>query len=107
MTAPRQRRIGRLALGVIVLPLVTGVAGALAVTNDTFGAGHLFDRAVAKVDRFLAGPVPDRSAPVTVVVPQASEDAAELDPDEVDSSSEPAASATPSTTSAPSLPTPI
>src|SRR3954467_10542274 len=107
MTAPRRRRAGRLALGVIVLALVTAVVGALAVTNDTFGAGHLFDRAVAKVDRFLAGPVPDRSAPVTVVVPQASEDTGDLDPDEVDPSSEPAGSATSSATPAASLPTPI
>ena len=29
-----------------------------AVATDTLGAGHLFDRAVAKVDRFLAGPCP-------------------------------------------------
>jgi hypothetical protein len=27
-----------------------------------------FDRAVAKLDRVLAGPVPDRSAPDTVLV---------------------------------------
>src|SRR3954464_2979636 len=107
MTVPRQRRAGRLALGVIVLALVTALGGAFAVTNDAFGAGHLFDRAVAKVDRFLAGPVPDRSAPVTVVVPQASEDAGERDADEVDPSAEATGSAMPSATPAASLPTPV
>ncbi|MFL5689535.1 MAG: C39 family peptidase [Chloroflexota bacterium] len=106
-TAPRRRRARRIALGVIVLALVTAVASALAITSDTFGAGHLFDRAVAKVDRFLAGPVPDRSAPVTVVVPEASHDAAELDPDEVDASAEATGSAMPPTTPAASLPTPV
>src|SRR3954454_16805357 len=107
MTSPRRLRAGRLALGVVVLALVTAVAGALVVTNDTFRAGHLFDRAVAKVDRFLAGPVPERSAPVTVVVPEASHDAAELDPDEVDPSAEATGSAMPPTTRAASLPTPV
>ena len=68
MTVPRRRRARRVALGVVVLALVVAVTGVAAITTDTLGAGHLFDRAVAKVDRFLAGPVPDRSAPVTVLV---------------------------------------
>src|SRR4029079_4022691 len=38
--------------------------------------------AVAKLDRVLAGPVPDRSAPDTVVASTPPEDAADLDPDE-------------------------
>jgi hypothetical protein len=44
------------------------LVGVAAISTNTLGAGRLFDRAVAKVDRILAGPVPDRSAPVTVVV---------------------------------------
>jgi hypothetical protein len=65
------------------------------VWTDTLGAGHLFDRAVAKVDRFLAGPVPDRSAPGTVLVsgPDESEE-----PDEADASP----SATPTVAASPS-----
>jgi len=83
-----------MALGVVVLALVIAVVGVAAITTNTLGAGHLFDRAVAKVDRLLAGPVPDRSAPVTVVVPEASDAAEDLDPDETDPSADPTASAT-------------
>src|SRR3954451_15936053 len=63
----------------------TALAGvcARALATDAFGAAHLFDRAVAKVDRFLAGPVPDRSAPDTVLVTAPPEDSEALDPDEV------------------------
>jgi hypothetical protein len=107
MTAPRRRRTARVGVSVVVLALVAALVGVVAITNDTFGAGHLFDRAVAKVDRFLAGPVPDRSAPVTVVVPEASPDAAELDPDEVDPSAEVAASGTPPAASVAPLATPV
>jgi len=81
--------------------MVTAIVGVAAIQTDTLGAGHLFDRAVARVDRFLAGPVPDRSAPVTVLVPQASVDPEELDPDEVDASAEPT---TPATPAAPTTP---
>jgi hypothetical protein len=38
------------------------------VANDVLGTGRLFDRAVAKVDRLLAGPVPERSEPPTVLI---------------------------------------
>jgi hypothetical protein len=55
-----------MALGVVVLAFVTAFVGIAAIRTNALGAGHLYDRAVAKLDRFLAGPVPDRSAPVTV-----------------------------------------
>ena len=60
----------------VALGLVVVVAGVAMISTDVLGTGRLFDRAVAKVDRFLAGPVPDRSAPVTVLVqdPDASDD---------------------------------
>ena len=71
----RPRR--RTALLALALALVlAAVAGSMAVATDTLGAGHLFDRVVARVDRFLAGPVPDRAAPGTVLVtepPEATE----------------------------------
>ena len=94
VTPRRRRHTRRLLVGLVALALVTAIVGVAAIRTDTFGAGHLFDRAVAKVDRFLAGPVPDRSAQVTVLVPQASVDPEELDPDEVDPSAEPSVPAT-------------
>ena len=42
--------------------------GGVAVATDALGAGRLFDRAVAKIDRVLAGPVPDRATVETVLV---------------------------------------
>ncbi|MFL5673996.1 MAG: hypothetical protein ACJ779_03230, partial [Chloroflexota bacterium] len=101
---PRRRRRARgAALAVAVLALVTALIGVAAIQNDTFGAGRLFDRVTAKVDRFLAGPVPERSAPVTVVVPDAS--SAVEDPDDLPSG-EPTGSAAPEGTLEPgALPT--
>ena len=56
------RRVAALA-GVLVVTL-----GGLAVATDALGAGRLFDRAVAKIDRIIAGPVPDRATAETVLV---------------------------------------
>ena len=61
----RQRSPFRWAALVGVLLVTLGV---LAVASDALGAGRLFDRAVAKVDRIIAGPVPDRPTVVTVLV---------------------------------------
>jgi len=61
---------------VLTLALAAVIVAGAAISTDTLGAGRLFDRAVAKVDRFLAGPVPERSAPATVLVtdpPEASD----------------------------------
>ena len=103
---PHHRRARWMALGVVVLAFVTAFVGVAAIRTNALGAGHLYDRAVAKLDRFLAGPVPDRSAPATVDVPQASVAAKDLDPDEIDPSAEPSASAT-ALPSVGSLPTPV
>jgi hypothetical protein len=66
---PTARRRRRRIVILLALALVVGsLAGSMAIATDTLGAGHLFDRVVAKVDRFLAGPVPDRPAPSTVLV---------------------------------------
>ncbi len=62
---PSRRRV---LMAVVALGLVGVLVSGLGVWTDTLGAGHLFERAVAKVDRFLAGPVPDRPAPGTVLV---------------------------------------
>ncbi len=62
---PRRRPSLRLSalIGVLLVTL-----GGLAVTTDALGAGRLFDRAVAKIDRIIAGPVPDRATVATVLV---------------------------------------
>jgi hypothetical protein len=74
---PIRRRTVMLAL---VLTVVIGlVVGSTAVATDALGAGHLFERAVAKIDRFLAGPVPDRPAPGTIII-ETPDDTEEPDP---------------------------
>jgi hypothetical protein len=82
-TAPRPRRSHRRLLAVLALGLVVAIVGVGAIATDRFGAGDLFERAIAKVDRFLAGPVPDRAAPDTVLVSAPPEDVEDLDPDDV------------------------
>ena len=70
-TEPRQprahRRLHR-TIAIVSVALVVAVVGVGMVSNDVMGTGRLFDRAVAKVDRFLAGPVPERSDAPTVLI---------------------------------------
>ena len=63
--ARRRPPIRRLALVAIVLGVA---AGAFAISTDAFGAGNLFERAMDRIDRFIAGPVPDRPTDGTVLV---------------------------------------
>jgi hypothetical protein len=83
MTSAPTRRLHRRLLIITALGLVIALVGVGAIATDTLGAGNLYDRAVAKIDRFLAGPVPDRSAPDTVVASTPPEDVADRDPDEL------------------------
>ena len=56
-------------IGILTLALIGGVLGTAAIATDTLGAGRLYERFVAKVDRLLAGlPPPDRATVPTVVV---------------------------------------
>ena len=68
----RRRRRGSFARGVGLAAFLAVVGAcafaAFAVTTDTFGAGDLFARAVDRIDRFIAGPVPDRPTDGTVLV---------------------------------------
>jgi hypothetical protein len=64
----RARRLRRVVALVVALALVGGTLGALAIATDTFGAAGRWDAVLARVDRFIAGPVPDRPAPITVRV---------------------------------------
>jgi hypothetical protein len=82
-TAPRPRRSRRRKfVAFLALALAGTVVGVAAITTDTLGAGKLFDRAMAKVDRFVAGPVPGRAAPGTVLVTDPPGLVEEPDPDE-------------------------
>jgi hypothetical protein len=68
---PRRHRLSmrsRIVLVILAVVLVGSAGGVAAIATDTFGAGHLFERLLAKVDRFLAGPVPDRPTLATVTV---------------------------------------
>jgi hypothetical protein len=52
----------------LVLLLTFGMLGLGTVATNAFGAGDLFERLVARVERVIAGPVPDRSTKPTVDV---------------------------------------
>ena len=90
------------AIGVLVGALVA----SFAVSTDAFGAGHLFERAVARIDRFIAGPVPDRPTDGTVRVtpaplttaPTVEDSPSSRSPDAADPSSTAAPSPTPTPT---------
>ncbi|MEO8470069.1 MAG: hypothetical protein ABI573_10435 [Chloroflexota bacterium] len=60
----RSRYLRRLAL--IALVVILGSVGAVVV--DAFGAGDAWQKVLDRVDRFVAGPVPDRTSVITVVV---------------------------------------
>jgi hypothetical protein len=53
---------------VLVVLLTFGVLGFGTVATNAFGAGDLFERLVAKIERVIAGPVPDRATRPTVTV---------------------------------------
>lgn len=55
-------------VGFLALALVGGTLASLAIATDTFGAGERWAAVVKRVDRFLAGPVPDRPTLGTVRV---------------------------------------
>lgn len=102
--APRRRRARLFGVGIVVLAFVF-VAGIAAISTNAFGAANLYDRAWAKVDRLLAGPVPERSAPVTVLVADPS--AAATDDEGIDETQPTASPTAAEPTPAGSLPTPV
>lgn len=61
-------RLRRFAAVALVLVLAVVAIGTLAVATDTADAGERWQSVLARVDRFLAGPVPDRPVPSTVLV---------------------------------------
>jgi hypothetical protein len=56
-----------LALVLAVL-LVGGALGVGAIATDAFGVGVLYQRALSKIERILAGPPPDRATLPTIAV---------------------------------------
>ncbi len=65
--APRARRpLRRFVVGVVLLAIVGGTLGTFLVATDTFGAGERWVSLLSRVDRFFAGPPPDRPTLSTV-----------------------------------------
>jgi hypothetical protein len=92
--------------GAAIVVLLAMAVGASAVAVNAFGAGDRFDRLLAKIDRFVSGPPPDRGATTVLVTepPETDEPTAEPTPTPVPSPSGPLA---PGTTPAPTpVPTP-
>lgn len=50
----------------MLLAVIGGTFGMFLVATDTFGAGERWESVLSRVDRFLAGPVPDRPTLSTV-----------------------------------------
>jgi len=88
VTSRRRPRRRTVAIALVLVILLAAVAVSTAIATDTLGAGNLWERAVAKVDRFLAGPVPDRPAPGTILVADPGE-SEEPEPDDPDASYDP------------------
>ncbi len=88
---PRRPRF--LVIGILLLLILSfGALGLGTVATNAFGAGDLFERVVAKVERVIAGPVPDRPTRPTVEVTPSPKPVRTVAP---------GASATPSPTPAP------
>jgi len=62
--ASRRSRALRL---ILVAALVGGAAGFGAIATNAFGAGNLYDRLLAKIDRFIVGPPPPDRATIPTV----------------------------------------
>ena len=63
-----RRRLRRAIILIVVLALVTGAFGTLAIATNAAGIGDKWISALNRVERFLAGPVPDRPIAETVLV---------------------------------------
>ncbi|HET7471606.1 MAG TPA: hypothetical protein VFJ71_00645 [Candidatus Limnocylindrales bacterium] len=64
----RRSRRRTFLIALLAAILAAGALGSAAIATDTLGAGHLFERFIAKVDRFLSGPPPDRPSAAEVEV---------------------------------------
>ena len=64
----RRSRKKKLLIAILALGIVGSLLAGAAVATNTLGAGDLYHRAIAKIDRFLAGPPPDRQVDPDVLV---------------------------------------
>lgn len=67
-TSNRQHHRPALRRRVAALTLVVVIGASGAIATDTAGAGEQWQKVLDRVDRLLAGPVPDRPSVVTVLV---------------------------------------
>lgn len=67
-TGRRSIPVARLFGVVILLGSLTVALGVVAVVTNAYGTGDRFERVVARVERFVSGPPPDRATVDTVVV---------------------------------------
>jgi hypothetical protein len=61
-------RFRRLLVGAVGIAVVGGTLTSLAIATDAFGAGEKWLAVMGRVERFMAGPVPDRATRQTVLV---------------------------------------
>ncbi len=90
-----ERRYVRIVTILCVLAIVAAGLGTYAVATDTFGAGERWQSALDRVDRFIAGPVPVRPGPATVLVTEPPETEAPSPTPVPSGSSEPGATPAP------------
>ncbi len=94
-------------LAVVLVAVVGLVTGVGAVGTNAAGAGDRWERVVERIDRLIAGPVPDRSTRPTVAVTPSPVAAATALPSPTPRATDPAAPATSRPTASPSpAPTP-
>ena len=65
------RRLRRFVVGAVLVAFVGASLTTLAIATDTFGAGERWISLVARLERLMAGPVPDRATLETVLVDRA------------------------------------
>jgi hypothetical protein len=64
----RRSRWKIVLIAIFALGLIGATLGTAAVATDTLGAGVLYQKVLSKVERFLAGPPPDRPTLPTVAI---------------------------------------
>ena len=85
----------------LAVAVICGALGVVAIATDTFGAGQRWESVMARVDRFIAGPVPDRPAPSTRLVTEPPTTVPPTPAPTVDASVDPDATPAPSPTPTP------
>lgn len=63
-----RQRLRKVVVGAVLLAILGGSLGTFAIATNTLEAGERWESVLARVNRFLAGPVPDRETRGTVRV---------------------------------------